>query len=70
MTLEERLAEIKEHPELHHHDDLSELARCSMHENVITLMLFAAHERYAPLGYNGGRRCDVRRGPCSCGAWH
>lgn len=21
-------------------------------------------------GYNGGRGCDVRSGPCSCGAWH
>ena len=21
-------------------------------------------------GTNGGQRCDVRRGPCSCGAWH
>lgn len=21
-------------------------------------------------GSNGGRGCDVRRGPCSCGAWH
>jgi hypothetical protein len=21
-------------------------------------------------GHNGGRGCDVRSGPCSCGAWH
>ena len=21
-------------------------------------------------GHNGGRGCDVLRGPCSCGAWH
>lgn len=21
-------------------------------------------------GKNGGRGCDVRKGPCSCGAWH
>jgi len=21
-------------------------------------------------GYNGDKPCDVRRGPCSCGAWH
>lgn len=21
-------------------------------------------------GYNGGRGCNVRSGPCSCGAWH
>jgi hypothetical protein len=20
--------------------------------------------------YNGGQRCDMRVGPCSCGAWH
>ncbi len=22
------------------------------------------------VGYNGGRKCDVTSGPCSCGAWH
>lgn len=21
-------------------------------------------------GCNGGRGCDVSKGPCSCGAWH
>ena len=21
-------------------------------------------------GSNGGRGCDVSKGPCSCGAWH
>lgn len=21
-------------------------------------------------GYNGGVRCDTRKGPCACGAWH
>ena len=21
-------------------------------------------------GYNGGKPCDVLRGPCSCGGWH
>lgn len=20
--------------------------------------------------YNGGQKCDVTTGPCSCGAWH
>jgi hypothetical protein len=20
--------------------------------------------------YNGGQRCDMLSGPCSCGAWH
>lgn len=22
------------------------------------------------VGYNGGLKCDVTSGPCSCGAWH
>lgn len=22
------------------------------------------------VGYNGGVKCDVTKGPCSCGAWH
>jgi len=29
-----------------------------------------AHQDYAPVGYNGGQRCDTTEGPCSCGAWH
>jgi hypothetical protein len=29
-----------------------------------------AHEEHASHGSNGGRRCDVSSGPCSCGAWH
>jgi hypothetical protein len=20
--------------------------------------------------YNGGEKCDMKKGPCSCGAWH
>jgi hypothetical protein len=31
-----------------------------------------AHVPLAPgvVRYNGGTRCDMERGPCSCGAWH
>ncbi len=32
--------------------------------------LAEAHEIHASLGRNGGQRCDVTSGPCSCGAWH
>lgn len=27
-------------------------------------------ERENAVGSNGGRLCDTRSGPCSCGAWH
>lgn len=27
-------------------------------------------EKENAVGRNGGRLCDTRRGPCSCGAWH
>jgi hypothetical protein len=69
-TTEERLQEIKEHPEKHRHHDLHALTACCISNGAIDTMLFEAHERYAPVGKNGGRNCDVISGPCSCGAWH
>jgi hypothetical protein len=30
----------------------------------------SALDNLPPVGYNGGVKCDVTEGPCSCGAWH
>lgn len=65
-----RIQDIKDHPEKHHHEDLNSLNRCCMVGDALDMALAEAHEEYAPVGYNGGRACDVRSGPCSCGAWH
>lgn len=62
------LKEIKEHPEKHKHYDMSELRVCSTIEGAIDMSIMLAHEGL--LGHNGGVGCDVRNGPCSCGAWH
>jgi hypothetical protein len=64
-----RLEDIKTHPERHHHS-YEALTLCCMVNGAIDMALSDAHEEYASLGTNGGRRCDVTRGPCSCGAWH
>lgn len=63
----ERLKDIKANPEKHRHDFIS-LQRCCFVNGAIDLGLMEAHEGLA--GSNGGSRCDVRQGPCSCGAWH
>jgi len=72
MTQTEKLKDIKEHPDKHRHRDFAELTRCCsvVVDGVIglDLVLMDAHEGL--MGRNGGRGCDVERGPCSCGAWH
>ena len=64
-----RIKDIKEHPERHQHVSFEALQRCCMIQAsgiaVLDLALMEAHE-----GTGGSRRCDVRSGPCSCGAWH
>ena len=46
-------------------EDLVALA--TTEDGAIDLSVFAN----APaVGYNGGVKCDVTSGPCSCGAWH
>lgn len=35
-----------------------------------TIDLRKIEELEGRYGYNGGRGCDVMKGPCSCGAWH
>lgn len=69
MTREEKLRDIKEHPERHRHD-YEGLNACCFHNGALDLGLIDAHSQYARLGTNGGRACDVTSGPCSCGAWH
>ncbi len=70
MTRAEKLADIKNNPDKHKHPDMNTLNRCCFMKGALDLMLIDAHSRYASQDMNGGRRCDVSRGPCSCGAWH
>jgi hypothetical protein len=68
MTTEEKLKDIKEHPENHQHD-FGGLERCCMtDEGAYSALLMEAHRGTVPQRNPGG--CDVRSGPCSCGAWH
>lgn len=68
MTHQELVQDIKKNPERHRHQDLNELSRCCMVNGAIDMMAMQAHEGL--LGSNGGVGCDVRSGPCACGAWH
>jgi hypothetical protein len=65
----DRLENIKQHPEDHHHD-YDRLLSCCMVDGALDTLLMQAHQDYAPIGYNGGKACDTTDGPCSCGAWH
>lgn len=65
---DERLRDIAEHPERHQHDTMEAVHRCAFIDGAIVMRLVEAHEGL--FGTNGGKGCDVRRGPCSCGAWH
>jgi len=38
-----------------------------MVDGALDSQLMDAHPA---LGCNGGQKCDVTDGPCSCGAWH
>jgi hypothetical protein len=40
------------------------------HEGVERIVHSERAERENAVGTNGGRLCDTRSGPCSCGAWH
>lgn len=70
MTTEERIKHIKDHPDQHRHGDFQGIINCSMDNGAINMAIFDAHQQYASYGSNGGNRCDVSSGPCSCGAWH
>jgi len=63
------MLDIKNHPEKHKHD-FNGLQQCCFVNGAMDLGLMDAHGEHASLGTNGGQSCDVRSGPCSCGAWH
>ncbi len=43
------------------------LTRCTTTKGAVDLSAIA---NMPTVGYNGGVKCDVTEGPCSCGAWH
>ena len=65
-----KLLDLMAHPERHHHETLFDIRDCCTIDGNVDLQLFDQHSQYANMGTNGGVQCDVRRGPCSCGAWH
>lgn len=69
MNYEERLEDIRMHPEKHRHT-FDELMACSTVGNTLVSRLMVTHQIHARLGTNGGIRCDVVKGACACGAWH
>lgn len=68
LKVQERLEDIKAHPDRHRHT-FSGLTACCTIDGVLVLQLQEAHE-HVGCGMNGGRQCDVVSGPCACGAWH
>jgi len=60
---------IRENPHLHQHNNLNELNQCCYIDGAIDLSLVDVHGEISERS-NGGVRCDVFTGPCSCGAWH
>jgi len=62
MTRQEKLQQIRNHPEQHQHQGLNDLHACCWDDNALDLELIDAHSHY-----NGH---DVKQGPCSCGAFH
>lgn len=66
MEIETRLKDIKANPDRHKHS-WEDLQACCMVNGSFDPMLMEAHPE---LGRNGGRKCDVVDGPCSCGGWH
>lgn len=69
MTHDEKLRDIREHPERHRHHDLNDLTACCMtKDGAIDISILDAHE--GTQGGTPGHRCDVKVGPCSCGGWH
>lgn len=67
MTKDEKLKDIKTNPNKHKHN-FDSLFVCAFVDGAIDLSIIEAHKGL--LGHNGGVPCDVRNGPCSCGAWH
>ena len=66
MSYEAKLKDIQEHPDRHRHDFYDLTACCMVNGSLDGQLL----EEHPALGYNGGQKCDVVEGPCSCGGWH
>jgi len=66
---QERVEDIKQHPEKHRHD-FAGLQRCCFIDGALDMMVMEAHSQHAPTGSNGSSKCDVTSGPCACGAYH
>ena len=66
MTAQEKLGDIKNHPERHRHT-FEKLIECCMADGAISLSLMDAHQKCVP---QINRGCDVIFGHCGCGAWH
>lgn len=43
------------------------ITQCTDKDGVLDVM---AIDELPAVGTNGGKKCDVTSGPCSCGAWH
>lgn len=69
MTIDERVSDIREHPERHQHHDLNTLTQCCVVDGAVSGLLMEAHTDVSTRS-NGGIKCDVFDGPCACGAWH
>lgn len=65
----DRLADIRNHPELHQHSYDELCACCEVLPGVLDANLMDAH-RGAVVQTNVRGKCDVTEGPCSCGSWH
>ena len=61
--------DLRNHPERHRHG-FEELIACCTVDGILDMDLIERHTYFVDLGKNGGVRCDVTSGPCSCGAWH
>lgn len=63
LWFERKKKDIRENPDQHRHRNLNELHRCcTAPDGTLDALLVELH--------SAGRRCSVREGPCSCGAWH
>lgn len=63
LWFERKQRDIRENPNKHRHRDINELRRCCVApDGTLDVLLVELH--------SAGRRCDVKEGPCNCGAWH
>ena len=68
MNRQQTLEDIKNNPYNHKHYDMNRLMVCATINGAVDMSIMQTHEGLH--GSNGGVKCDVSNGPCSCGAWH